>query len=123
MTLTRLVIVDDHPSFRAAASALLASDGFEVIGQATDGHSAIAAAGSAHPDVLLVDVGLPDVDGFSVAAEITSWPEHPVVVLTSSREACDFGSLVESCGALGFVPKSELSGAALRDVLEIVDAL
>ena len=65
---------------------LLESEGFDVIGEAPDGMSAIAAAGELHPDLVLLDVNLPDLDGFEVAARITSVLGAPAVVLTSSRD-------------------------------------
>ena len=67
---TTVVIADDHPSFRASARAILQSEGFEVVGEAEDGESAIAAARALHPDVLLLDVQLPDMDGFAVCREL-----------------------------------------------------
>ncbi|MGH3033890.1 MAG: response regulator [Gaiellaceae bacterium] len=113
-----ILIVDDHPNFRATARALLQADGFEVVGEAEDGASAIEAVARLHPDLVLLDVQLPDMDGFAVAAEIGRPNGNcPDVVLTSSRDAADFGPLVAESGARGFVPKAELSGAALRSVL------
>jgi two-component system response regulator EvgA len=113
-----VLIVDDHPSFRTSARALLTADGFEVVGEAEDGTSAIAAAKQLHPDLVLLDVQLPDMDGFAVALRLGELNgQGPRIVLTSSRDAADFGPLVERCGAAAFVPKAELSGAALRAVL------
>jgi DNA-binding NarL/FixJ family response regulator len=108
-----VLIVDDHPSFRANAHALLEADGFEVVGEAEDGESAITAAERLRPDVVLLDVQLPDIDGFEVSRRLTSNGSGPAVVLVSSRDGSDFGPLVESSGARGFVPKSDLSGAAV----------
>ena len=113
-----LLIVDDHPSFRATARALLSEDGFDIVGEAEDGASALAAAQRLQPDVVLLDVQLPDMNGFQVAAELYKQNGNgPQVVLTSSRDAADFGPLVLQCGASGFVPKAELSGAVLLAVL------
>jgi DNA-binding NarL/FixJ family response regulator len=108
-----VLIVDDHPSFRASARAILEADGFEVAGEAEDGASAIAAADRLHPDIVLLDVQLPDLDGFEVTRRVLSDNGDTCVVLVSSRDGSDFGPLVESSGACGFVPKSELSGAAV----------
>jgi DNA-binding NarL/FixJ family response regulator len=113
-----VLIVDDHPSFRASARALLEAEGFEVVGEASDGESAIAAAGALHPDVVLLDVQLPDLTGFEVAAQLTGNGSAPSVVLVSSRDGSDYGPLVEQSGARGFVPKAELSGARLAALLE-----
>jgi DNA-binding NarL/FixJ family response regulator len=112
-----VLIVDDHPSFRATARALLAADGFEVVGEAEDGASALESAGRLKPEVILLDVQLPDMDGFAVAGRLASNGRKYEIVLTSSRDASDFGPLVTASGARGFVPKGELSGAALRALL------
>ena len=110
-----VLIVDDHPSFRSCARALLEAEGFLVVGEAEDGESALRAAAELRPDLVLLDVQLPDTDGFDVASRLTSDGDGaaPAVVLTSSRDGADFGSLVTRCGARGFVPKAELTGAAL----------
>ncbi len=112
-----VLIVDDHPSFRATARAILEADGFEVIGEAADGTSALEAVHRLHPDVVLLDVQLPDMDGFAVATTLGANGHVPAIVLTSSRDAADFGPLVAECGARGFIPKAELSGMALHAVL------
>jgi DNA-binding NarL/FixJ family response regulator len=113
-----VLVVDDHPSFRKTARALLESEGFEVVGEAADGASAIEAARSLRPDVVLLDVYLPDIDGFEVAATLTRNGRQPKIVLTSSHDVRDFGRLVEGSGALGFIPKAELSRATLCPLLE-----
>ena len=113
----RVLIVDDHPSFRASARKLLESEGYEVVGEAADGAGALAAAAKLHPDVVLLDVQLPDIDGFEVASRLAETESAPEVILTSSRDCDDYGSCVEECGARGFVPKAELSGAVLTTLL------
>ena len=114
----RVIIVDDHPSFRATAKELLVAEGFEVVGEAADGRSAFEAIMELKPDLVLLDVQLPDTDGFKIATELCKHNgSGPIVVLTSSRDAADFGPLVGQCGASAFVPKAELSGAALHAVL------
>ena len=100
------------------AKALLESEGFEVVGEAADGASALEAARELHPDVILLDVQLPDIDGFEVAAQLTKNGNSPAIVMTSSRDACDFGSLVANSGARGFIPKAELSAEAVSALLE-----
>jgi DNA-binding NarL/FixJ family response regulator len=115
--MTTVVIVDDHPSFRATARAILEADGFEVIGEAKDGASALEAVHELHPDLVLLDVQLPDMDGFAVATQLSLNGSSPQIVLTSSRDAADFGPLVSESGARGFIPKAELSGPALHAVL------
>ncbi|MDX6513379.1 MAG: hypothetical protein QOE36_2883 [Gaiellaceae bacterium] len=112
-----VLVVDDHPSFRAGASALLRAEGYDVVGEAEDGESAIRAAVDLQPQLVLLDVQLPDLDGFEVAERLRALDPAPLVVLTSSRDGRDFGSLVAASGASGFVPKAELSGAALAALL------
>jgi DNA-binding NarL/FixJ family response regulator len=115
----RVLIVDDHPSFRASARVLLESEGFDVVGEAEDGASAITETFRLRPEIVLLDVQLPDTDGFDVAAQITGQDgsDLPAVILVSSRDSSDFGPLVSRCGAMGFVPKAELSGERLQELL------
>ena len=112
-----VLIVDDHPSFRALARTVLQAEGFDVIGEAVDGASALAEVRRLHPQLVLLDAQLPDTDGFAVAAELTRDGDGPAIVLTSSRDAADFGPLIAESGARGFVPKAELSAAALAEFL------
>ena len=114
---TTVLIVDDHPSFRASARMLLESEGFEVVGEAEDGASALAAVRALAPQVVLLDVQLPDINGFEVAERITFNGSAPKVVLTSSRDVDDLGPLAQTACVCGFIPKSELSGAALEALL------
>ena len=113
-----VLIVDDHASFRASARLLLEMEGFEIVGEAETGAAALEAAKELRPDLVLLDVNLPDVDGFDVAARLTGDEFAPVVVLTSSRDSSDFGPLVSRSGARGFVPKSELSGESIAAIIQ-----
>jgi DNA-binding NarL/FixJ family response regulator len=112
-----VLIVDDHPGFRASARNVLEDGGFVVIGEAQDGASGLSAASTMRPAIVLLDVQLPDIDGFDVAARLTSQADGPAVVLTSSRDGSEFGEMVARSGARGFVPKDELSGPALEALL------
>jgi DNA-binding NarL/FixJ family response regulator len=112
-----LMIVDDHRSFRNAARRVLESAGFDVVGEAADGESALEAIRSLRPDVVLLDVQLPGIDGFEVASRLTANGDAPAIVMTSSREGSDFGPLVEQSGARGFIHKADLSGPAISSVL------
>ena len=113
---TRVLIVDDHEPFRAVARQLLERAGYVVAGEAGDAAEALAAVAAEAPDAVLLDVQLPDRDGFSVAAALSA-ADGPAVVLISSREADDYGQRVAACGALGFIPKSKLSAAAFAALL------
>jgi DNA-binding NarL/FixJ family response regulator len=113
----RLLIVDDHAGFRAAAARLLAAEGFEIVGEAENGVAGLRKARELVPDVVLLDVGLPDFDGFEVAERLARLEMPPAVVLTSSRERTDFASLIGGSSAHGFVPKSELSAARIEALL------
>lgn len=113
-----VLIVDDHPSFRAMASMLLDAEGFDVVGEAPDGAAALIAADRLRPDVVLLDVQLPDFDGFTVANRLADAGSRSVVVLVSSREASTYGDLIEKSPVRGFIPKRELSGATLAGILD-----
>ena len=113
-----VLVVDDHPSFRASARAVLESEGYDVVGEAEDGASALAAIAELQPQVVLLDVQLPDMTGFDVCAALESRNgSAPIVILVSSRDASDYGDLVSASGARGFVPKAELSGEAISALL------
>jgi DNA-binding NarL/FixJ family response regulator len=112
-----VLIVDDSASFRSAARLLFESEGYEVLGEASDGASALACERKLRPELVLLDVKLPDTDGFAVAGELTRRGDAPGVILTSSHDASDFGPLIEQSGARGFVPKSELTGSAIAAFL------
>ena len=114
-----VLIVDDHPSFRASARRLLEAEGFNVVGEVADGHEAIAAALELKPDLVLLDVQLPDLDGFEVAGRLAALGLPSAVVLTSSRNAAEYGPIVAETPMRGFVPKAELSGAILTDLLSL----
>jgi DNA-binding NarL/FixJ family response regulator len=112
-----VMIVDDHRSFRLAARRVLENAGFEIVGEAADGESALEAISDLRPDIVLLDVQLPGIDGFAVAARLTTRGDAPLIVMTSSREATHFGPLVEQSGARGFIHKADLSGPAISAVL------
>ncbi len=111
-----VLIVDDHDGFRSVARLLLESTGYEVIGEAEDGASALTAARDLKPDLILLDVQLPDSDGFLLSREIENEDDPPAIVLISSREASDYGDEVAKAPVLGFIHKPELSGASLSAI-------
>jgi DNA-binding NarL/FixJ family response regulator len=113
-----VLIVDDHPSFRASARALLEAAGYDVVGEVSDGAGAIEAIAALDPDIVLLDVQLPDMSGFDVCAILEDrGAPPPDVVLVSSRDVSDYGDLVDLSCACGFVPKGELSGDVLTELL------
>jgi CheY-like chemotaxis protein len=109
---TTVLIVDDHPSFRSVARMLLETEGYVVVGEAPDGEQALALAARLAPDVVLLDLNMPGIDGFEVARRLEP---GPAVVLISSRDARDIGPL--NANVKGFIAKGELSGSSLRAVL------
>jgi DNA-binding NarL/FixJ family response regulator len=112
-----VLIVDDHPSFRASARTLLEAEGYEIVGEAETGAAAMTATAKLHPDLVLLDIQLPDVDGFEIAERLQELEHPPEVILTSSRDGADYGRCIECSGARGFVPKADLSGAAIAALL------
>lgn len=112
------LIVDDHQLFRAAARMLLESEGYDVVGEAADGTAALTAAGELRPELVVLDVQLPDMTGFDVSRRLAAAGFTGRVVLVSSRAAAEYGELVADSGALGFIAKDELSGASLARLLE-----
>jgi len=109
-----ILIVEDHPSFLAVARFLLETDGFVVVGVATDGASAVRETLRVSPEIVLLDVSLPDMDGFEVASRLRAAGTSSRIVFTSSRDGSDFGSQIADSGGSGFIAKAELSGDALR---------
>jgi len=108
-----VLIVDDDAPFRLTLRALLEAEGCVVVGEAADGRSAVAEAERLRPALVLLDIQLPDVDGFEVAAALAQWPDPPAVVLTSSRSASSYRRRLADSPVRAFIPKSELSGEAL----------
>jgi DNA-binding NarL/FixJ family response regulator len=113
----RILIVDDDASFRSALRGLLAAEGFEVAGEAADGSSVLAAVRELTPDVVLLDIRLPDIDGFAVARQLANESASPEVVLISSLDAADLGSRLKMPGIAGFISKAELGAEAIDSLL------
>lgn len=111
------VIVDDHAGFRAMARRMLEDEGYSVVGEAADGASAVVAVRALRPALVLLDIQLPDLDGFAVARRLADGGGGEVVVLTSTRTAEDYGSRLAGSAAHGFISKADLSGPALARVL------
>jgi DNA-binding NarL/FixJ family response regulator len=113
---TSVLIVDDHPSFRASARAVLEAEGFDVVGEAEDGASALEAVRTLEPEVILLDVQLPDANGFELCERICD-NCSPSIVLISSRDVTDYNGLIETSRARGFISKADLSGESFRALL------
>jgi DNA-binding NarL/FixJ family response regulator len=114
---TRVLIVDDHAPFRALARELLEMDAFVVVGEAADAAGALTLTVDLAPDLVLLDIGLPGVDGFEVARLLAALDPTPAVVFISSRDRSAYRTRLADSPARGFVPKAELSGAALADLM------
>jgi DNA-binding NarL/FixJ family response regulator len=112
-----VLVVDDHAEFRESARALLEAEGFAVVGEAADGHEAIAVSARLRPQIVLLDIQLPGLDGFAVAERLAATAEPPSVVLISSRDARAYGPRLATARALGFIAKRDLSGASLAAVV------
>ena len=112
-----VLIVDDHETFREAARELLEASGFNVVGVAGDGLRALAEVERLVPDIVLLDIQLPGLDGFAVAERLAARTTSPDVVLISSRDAVTYGERVGRASVVGFLPKRDLSGASLAGLL------
>jgi DNA-binding NarL/FixJ family response regulator len=114
---TTVLIVDDYVGFRRSARALLEDDGFEVVGEAADGRAALIEAQRLRPSLVLLDVQLPDDDGFAIAERLAGMSDPPMVVLVSTRAASAYGQRLKSAAARGFIAKADLSGDRLAALL------
>jgi DNA-binding NarL/FixJ family response regulator len=124
MTRPTVLIVDDHAAFRALAREVLAGAGFDVVAEAPNGESALAAAARINPEIVVLDVQLPGINGFEVARRLLASSSPTAVVLVSTADAVDYGRRIGESGAVGFITKSNLSGdtlhAALRGQTEVL---
>jgi DNA-binding NarL/FixJ family response regulator len=114
-----VLIVDDHPGFRTAARALLEAGGFDVVGEAADGASALDAVAELRPEIVLLDIQLPDIDGFAVAEQLANEGVSSAIVLISSRDVTSFRRRLAANPAWSFIPKSDLSGEALAAAVAV----
>jgi DNA-binding NarL/FixJ family response regulator len=113
-----VLIVDDHEDFRRSATALLAAEGFDVVGAVAGGDAVVEAVERLRPAVVLLDIQLPDLDGFAVAERLAQTNDPPHVVLISSRDAASYGPRIGTAPARGFLAKRELSGASLAALVD-----
>jgi two-component system, chemotaxis family, chemotaxis protein CheY len=114
---SRVLIVDDHPGFRGEARTLLEAAGYEIVGEVATATAAPEAAASLQPDLVILDIGLPDGSGLDATAAIRAAAPRTAVVLVSVRPATDYGRRLTESGATGFISKAELSAAAIDRVI------
>jgi DNA-binding NarL/FixJ family response regulator len=112
-----VLIVDDHATFRTLARRMLEAQGYEVVGEADSGAGALAAAARLQPGAVLLDIQLPDLDGFAVTEQLSRGEHPPMVVLVSSRDASAYRRRLGDSPARGFLAKSELTGAAFATLV------
>jgi DNA-binding NarL/FixJ family response regulator len=112
-----VLLVDDHAGFRAEARAMLEMDDYVVVGEAATSAAAVSEASRLRPDIVLLDVGLPDGSGLDLIGPIRSVAPGAIVILISSRLASDYGDRLSLSAADGFLDKTELTTGALHDVL------
>jgi CheY-like chemotaxis protein len=113
-----LLLVDDHADFRQFAQMILEAEGFDVIGSVGSGEEALTEAARLTPDLVLLDVHLPGIDGFTTAERLAEFARPPTVILISSRRARAFGAKIENAPVRGFLTKQELSGANLASLIQ-----
>jgi len=109
-----VLLVDDHAEFRAYARGLITSAGFLVIAEAADGSGALRAADLHHPEIVVLDIRLPDMSGLDVARRMNAGPNPPVVILISSGDRREYEHVAREAGARGFIAKADLTAEALR---------
>ena len=108
-----VLIVDDHADFRKSARTMLESAGFAVVGEAAGGEDALASDRVLQPAIVLLDIGLPDIDGFEVADRLAQEDVPPMVVLISSRDARAYTNRLATAPIRGFITKLDLTGPSL----------
>ncbi len=111
--MVRLMLADDHRMLREGLRRSMEEAGFDVVGEAADGVSAVAAAADLRPDIVLLDVQLPDIDGFDVARRLAACPAAPATILISTRDAADYRVRLATTPARGFIAKEDLTAAGI----------
>jgi CheY-like chemotaxis protein len=111
-----VLVVDDSTEFRASARLLFEAEGYEVA-EADCGENGVQRARALAPDLVLLDIRLPDIDGFEVAKQLRRLDPPPAVILVSTVNGHDFGRLVAASPVRGFIAKGKLSGPAIRELV------
>jgi DNA-binding NarL/FixJ family response regulator len=112
-----ILIVDDHAGFRRSARSLLSAEGFDVVGDVENGISGISAVRRLRPQIVLLDIQLPDIDGFAVADAMAAADPRLSIIFVSSRDVASYGPQLARAPVSGFIPKSRLDGAAIRSLV------
>ena len=119
----RVLVIDDHAGFRATARRMLEAEGWVVVGEAGDGAAAMMSAARLRPDVILLDIGLPDIDGFDLAERLAASDatvrgrRRPAIVLVSSRSRAVYAGRLRESQVVGFIGKDEIDGQTLAALL------
>jgi DNA-binding NarL/FixJ family response regulator len=112
----RVLIVDDQEPFRLAARAVVeATEGFEVAGESESGEAGVQAARDLDPDLVLMDVNLPGIDGLEATRQILDGSDAVVVLLLSTYEEEEYGPRAAECGAAAYIPKSSFEPDRLAE--------
>jgi DNA-binding NarL/FixJ family response regulator len=114
-----ILLVDDDELFRRWAIAWLRAEGYDIVGEADRADTAVSWVRRLRPEVVLVDVQLPDLDGFELTELLRAEPQAPAIVLISSRDAADYGNRISASGARGFLRKDQLTADAIERLLQV----
>ncbi len=119
----RVLIVDDQEPFRMAARMVVeATDGFDVVGEAETGEDSVRMAQELNPDLVLMDVNLPGINGLEATRQILNGVQRVVILLLSTYEAAEYAPRAAECGAAAYIPKSEFGPDRLEEAWQAATA-